>query len=103
MKPTKKHRAPTENERWALERLAAKLATLPKDAESEAFQNEVYAVGKELIAREPERDLRAWFQTLYEVLFGQTQGPRMGSFISLYGRDETIALIRKALAGEALA
>ena len=103
VKPTKKHRAPTENERWALEQLAEKLATLPKDAESEAFQNEVYAVGKELIVREPERDLRAWFQTLYEVLFGQTQGPRMGSFIALYGRDETIALIRKALAGEALA
>jgi len=102
VKPTKKHRAPTENERWALEQLAEKLAALPKDAESEAFQNEVYAVGKELIVREPERDLRAWFQTLYEVLFGQTQGPRMGSFIALYGRDETIALIKKALAGEKL-
>ncbi len=85
-----------------MEELAAKLGALPKDAESESFQNEVYAVGKELIAREPGRDLRAWFQTLYEVLFGQTQGPRMGSFIALYGRDETIALIKKALAGEAL-
>ena len=98
VKPTKKHRAPTENERWALEQLAEKLAALPKDAESEAFQNAAYTVGKELILREPERDLRAWFQTLYEVLFGQTQGPRMGSFIALYGRKETAELIRKALA-----
>jgi lysyl-tRNA synthetase class 1 len=34
---------------------------------------------------------------------GQKEGPRMGSFIALYGKDETIDLIRRALAGENLA
>jgi lysyl-tRNA synthetase class 1 len=37
---------------------------------------------------------------LYEVLIGQERGPRFGSFVALYGIDETRALIKKALAGE---
>ena len=64
---------------------------------AEEIQAEVYAVGKEH-GFEPLRD---WFAALYEVLFGQTQGPRFGSFVELYGIDETRALIAKALAGRA--
>jgi lysyl-tRNA synthetase class 1 len=37
---------------------------------------------------------------LYELLFGTEQGPRMGSFVALYGVSETIALLRRAEAGE---
>jgi lysyl-tRNA synthetase class 1 len=44
--------------------------------------------------------LRAWFGALYEVLLGQTQGPRFGGFIQLYGVEQTRALIAKALKGE---
>jgi lysyl-tRNA synthetase class 1 len=40
---------------------------------------------------------------LYEILLGQTQGPRMGSFIALYGLPETVALIQRAIKGEDLA
>jgi lysyl-tRNA synthetase class 1 len=54
----------------------------------------VYEIGK----RHPFPELRAWFKALYEVLLGQDQGPRFGSFIALYGRKETAELIRKALA-----
>ncbi|MCR9257139.1 MAG: lysine--tRNA ligase, partial [Alphaproteobacteria bacterium] len=42
-------------------------------------------------------DLRGWFKAVYEILLGQEQGPRMGSFVDLYGRDETVALIRDTL------
>ena len=52
--------------------------------------------------RHPFADLRAWFRVLYEILLGQPQGPRMGSFIALYGIAETVTLIRRALAGEDL-
>jgi lysyl-tRNA synthetase class 1 len=45
-------------------------------------------------------DLRAWFLALYQILLGQNDGPRMGSFIALYGIPETVALIREAIAGE---
>ncbi len=96
--PHKTHRAPTEQERKALEELAAKLTTLPAGASAEAIQNEVYEVGK----ANGFANLRDWFKAMYEVLFGQAQGPRMGSFIALYGMPETIALIRRALAGELL-
>ena len=46
--------------------------------------------------------LRAWFAALYEVLLGQSQGPRFGSFAALFGTAQTSAMIRAALAGEFL-
>ena len=47
-------------------------------------------------------ELRQWFKALYEVLLGSEQGPRMGAFIKLYGRDNVVRLIERALAGEDL-
>ncbi len=94
IKPAKRYRAPDETERAALAALAEALRTLPDDAE--AIQNAVYEIGK----RYRFEPLRRWFQALYEILLGQSTGPRMGSFIALYGRAETIALIEKVLAGK---
>jgi lysyl-tRNA synthetase class 1 len=96
VKPAKRYRAPTEKERAALVDLDKRLGKLPKAMLAEEIQAEVYAVGKDH-GFEPLRD---WFATLYEVLLGQTQGPRFGSFVELYGISETRALIAKALAGE---
>ena len=98
VKPAKRYRAPGEVERQALADLRAELATLPAGASPDEIQDRVYAVGK----RHAFADLRAWFQALYEILLGQATGPRMGSFIALYGLGETAALIDKALAGEDL-
>jgi lysyl-tRNA synthetase class 1 len=95
VKPAKRYRAPNAKERAALVDLDARLGKLPKAALAEAIQGEVYAVGKEH-GFEPLRD---WFGALYEVLLGQIQGPRFGSFVELYGILETRALIAKALAG----
>ena len=53
--------------------------------------------------RRAEARLRAWFAALYEVLLGQSQGPRFGSFAALFGTDNTAAMIRAALRGEFLA
>ena len=96
VKPSKAYRAPSEKERAALTDLDARLAALPEKILAEEIQNEVYAVGKEH-GFEPLRD---WFQALYQVLLGQTQGPRFGSFVELYGIPETRALIAKALSCE---
>ena len=96
VKPAKKYRAPDAKERAALEDLAAKLDGLGGERDSAAVQNVVFEVGK-THGFDP---LRAWFAALYEVLFGQTQGPRFGSFAALFGCAETAALIRRALAGE---
>ena len=88
----------TKDESQALEDLARTLRSLPRDAAAETIQSEVYEVGK----RHPFADLKSWFRALYEILLGQSQGPRMGTFIALYGIDETIDLIRRAVAGEDL-
>ena len=98
VKPKKSYRAATPEERTALEDLAKTLETLPADSTAEAIQNQVYEVGK----RHPFSDLRAWFKALYEILLGQSEGPRLGSFIAIYGIAESGTLIRRALAGEDL-
>jgi len=95
VKPTRQRRAPNEQERAAMADLRARLAAFPPDlSDPETIQTEVYAVGK-AHAFDP---LRAWFQGLYEVLLGQSQGPRFGSFAAVYGLPETIALLDDALA-----
>ncbi|MBV9510608.1 MAG: lysine--tRNA ligase [Caulobacteraceae bacterium] len=99
VRPTKRFREPDERERVALADLAERLKALPADCrDAEAIQNEVYAAGKEA-AFEP---LRAWFTALYEVLLGQSQGPRFGSFAAIFGLARTIDLIERALRGEDL-
>jgi lysyl-tRNA synthetase class 1 len=96
VRPQKKYRLPTEKERAALDDLAGRLEKIGDERDSETVQNVIYEVGK-VHKFEPLRD---WFKALYEVLFGQTAGPRFGSFAALYGCRETASLIRRALAGE---
>jgi len=98
VKPNKQYRAPTTMERAALEDLVAELEKLPAGATSEDIQTQVYEVGK----RHGFESLRDFFKACYEILLGQDQGPRLGSFIALYGVAETLTLIKRALAGEDL-
>jgi lysyl-tRNA synthetase class 1 len=92
--PAKRFRPATDRERAAFADLAARLRALPADCkDAEAIQNQVYEAGK-AGGFEP---LRGWFQALYEVLLGQSQGPRFGSFAAIFGLPETIALIDGAL------
>ena len=72
--------------------------SLPSIASAEDIQNTVYEVGNQ----HDFANLRDWFKALYEILLGQSQGPRMGSFIALYGRDETVALIDKVVVGDTI-
>ena len=72
---------------------------MPADASAEAIQNIVYEIGKsEFDGLGGFDNLRDWFKALYETLLGSEQGPRMGSFIALYGVDNTRRLIAEALA-----
>ncbi|APX22222.1 MAG: lysine--tRNA ligase [Rhodobacteraceae bacterium] len=96
VKPTKQFRAPDEKERAAMEDLAGRLRDYDGEVSDEALQTLVFSVGKD----HAFENLRDWFKALYEVLLGQSQGPRFGGFVALYGVDETVALIEKGLAGE---
>ena len=99
IKPTKKYRLPTDVELQGLNDLAAYLEQTPESATAEDIQTGIYEIGKKYFAE----NLKAWFAALYETLLGQPQGPRMGSFVKLYGRDESVALIRRVIARENLA
>ena len=57
----------------------------------EEIQTIVYSVGKE---NGYDKNLRDWFKLIYQVLFGDIDGPRMGFFISFFGVQETIKLIK---------
>jgi lysyl-tRNA synthetase, class I len=93
--PTLNRRAPEGVEVEALRDLDAQLAALGADAGADAIQDAVYEIGKARFGKEALRD---WFKALYETLLGSSQGPRMGSFIALYGVENSRRLIGEALA-----
>jgi lysyl-tRNA synthetase class 1 len=99
VKPAKRYRPPSEVERKALAELVETLERLPAGADAETIQTEIYEIGK----RHPFPNLRDWFKGLYETLLGQSQGPRFGSFVAVYGKAETVALIKRVLAAEPVA
>jgi len=106
--PAKKFREPTDVERAALVDLRDALSQLPANAAAAKIQDVVYEVGR----REPFLDKTGkiktkdgkpgvaleWFNMLYQVLLGQEKGPRFGSFVEVYGLQNTIDMIDGALA-----
>jgi lysyl-tRNA synthetase class 1 len=87
VRPDKKYRTATAEEKTCVADLRAALAELPENAEASEVQSVVYAAGKERY-----ENLREWFKCLYETMLGQEQGPRMGSFFRLYGLSKSIDL-----------
>jgi lysyl-tRNA synthetase class 1 len=109
VKPKKRYRAADDVEREALEKLASALAGLPEGASAEEIQTLLYDVARPISRYQnlqakgatPERPgvSNDWFNMLYQVLLGEDRGPRFGSFVALYGVDNSRTLIADALAG----
>ena len=97
IKPNKAFRAPTEQEQTAFASLTKKLKAADVGTSGEDLQTLVYATGME---NGYEGKLRDWFQALYQVLLGQDQGPRFGSFIALYGLEASITLLEEGAGGK---
>lgn len=91
VKPNKKYKQPSSEEKNAISLLADRLGENPDLNSPEELQQIVYSVGKDYDAK----NIKNWFMLLYQVLLGQDQGPRIGSFISLYGVQNFIGMIRK--------
>ncbi|MGO4871950.1 MAG: lysine--tRNA ligase [Roseiarcus sp.] len=110
--PKKRYRAADAVERGALETVSAKLAALPPETTAEEIQHALYDIARPIPRYQdlnakgatPERPgvSSEFFAMLYAVLLGEERGPRFGSFVALYGIEETRTLIAKALAGEFL-
>ena len=90
VEPKKKFKKPNEVEKKALENLVIKLKQIDQSSNPEDIQTQVYTVGKE---NGYDKNLRDWFRLIYQVVFGEENGPRMGFFISFFGLNETIKLI----------
>ncbi|MBN9026838.1 MAG: lysine--tRNA ligase, partial [Rhizobiales bacterium] len=94
--------------REALVALDAALAEMPATADADEIQTVVFDIGRKYF---PDPNKKGpdgnppgvsldWFRGLYQVLLGQDQGPRFGSFVAIYGIPETRERIAKALRGE---
>ena len=94
IKSKKIYKKPNEEEKNALEALIKVLDNCDDDMQPEDIQTNIYSVGKENGYKE---NLRDWFKLIYEVVFGDENGPRMGFFISFFGVNETKELIKDKL------
>jgi lysyl-tRNA synthetase class 1 len=95
VEPKKQYRKPSEQERAALVMLAVRLKEIGDGAEEGDYHTATFDTGK---ANGYEKNLRDWFAAIYEVVFGQHEGPRMGPFVKIYGATATATLIEDALA-----
>ncbi len=91
--PNKKYLKLNEYNKPIFEDLKKLLISFNHDDSSEVIQTEIYEIGK----KHKFENLRDFFKLIYQVLLGQERGPRLGSFIKLYGIDKTIKLIDDVL------
>ena len=91
IKKNKKYKKPNLKEKKALNALIVSLEECNDEMQPEEIQTKIYTVGKENGYKE---NLREWFKLVYEVIFGDENGPRMGFFISFFGVKETQKLIK---------
>ena len=90
IKAKKKYKIPNNSEKLALEALVKTLEKCTDEMSPEDIQTLIYSTGKENGYAD---NLRDWFKLIYEVVFGDENGPRMGFFISFFGVKETTELL----------
>ncbi|MDR0640543.1 MAG: lysine--tRNA ligase [Holosporales bacterium] len=87
---TRKFLVPDDRQKEAIRTLCNELSTMPQSSSTNDFQTKAFEVGKRFFSE----DMKGWFKTLYGVLFGSESGPKIGSFIYLYGVNNTVNLLR---------
>ena len=96
--PRKKYLLVNTNNKKIFDDLLHLLQNISETSTSEQIQTEIYDLGK----KHNFSNLRDFFKLIYQVLLGQEQGPRLGSFVKLYGKNNTCLLLEKVLKGEKL-
>ncbi|MBD22846.1 MAG: lysine--tRNA ligase [Alphaproteobacteria bacterium] len=91
--PNKKYRNPTEKEKEGFKKLIDILKNSSANDEAEEIQTKIYEIGMSL----EFKNLKDWFSAFYQVILGQDQGPRLGSFIKFYGIEKTIILLKEKI------
>ena len=108
--PRKRYREADEVERGVLAEISTRLSEMPAGANADDIQHALYDIARPIpryqdfsakgATAERPGVSNEFFNMVYAVLLGEKQGPRLGSFIAIYGLDETRALIERALSGE---
>ena len=91
--PNKNYRSPSELEIDGFKKMIKMLSGINKDSEAEEIQTKIYEIGMSLNFE----NLKDWFSAFYQVILGQDQGPRLGSFIKFYGVEKTIELLEEKI------
>jgi len=92
--PNKNYQTILDSQRKIFEEIIKVLQNIKlNDPRSEEIQTSLYEIGKKY----KFENLKDFFKLVYQVLLGQEKGPRLGSFIKLYGINETIDKIETAL------
>ena len=94
IKENKKYKKPNLEEKKALNELIKVLEECNDEMLPEEIQTKIFSVGKENGYKD---NLRDWFKLIYEVVFGDENGPRLGFFISFFGITETKKLISEKI------
>ncbi|MFY9589567.1 lysine--tRNA ligase [Rickettsia endosymbiont of Halotydeus destructor] len=97
VKAHKSYLTPAAKHRVILEDVLKMLASLTDDISAEQIQEKIYDIGMQA----GYENLRDYFKELYQILLGQNEGPRLGTFIKLFGVAETIKLIKEKLSKSA--
>ncbi|MGI4776096.1 MAG: lysine--tRNA ligase [Janthinobacterium lividum] len=79
----------SDKTRNVLEQILVMLETVSQEVEAEQIQEKIYDIGM----KAGYENLRDYFKDIYQILLGQVEGPRLGSFIKLYGIEESKCLI----------
>jgi lysyl-tRNA synthetase class 1 len=93
IKANKTFMAPTQDHKKILQSVITFIEGLPEETTAEEIQNGIYAIGTDA----GYENLRDFFKDLYQILLGQTEGPRLGSFIALFGIENTKKLIEEKI------
>ena len=80
-------------EKRVIEALIKEISSNKEEISAEDYQNLIYKYGKEIY---PD-NLREWFVSLYQILFGSNNGPRLGSLFYLYKKDKVLQILQDAI------
>ncbi len=94
IKPNLKFKIANKDETEIINNVIKSIENLETKATSDEFQTTIFSVGKQSVYKDNIKD---FFKLIYEVVFGQDSGPRLGTFIKVFGKEKTVSLIKSKI------